>query len=77
MTRWIIAIATWAFATAAVAAIAFFAVLALAGPHGGLLPRAAHTPMLALGWAAVIVVPLLAARRAWRECSRRGDGTAR
>ena len=48
----------------------FFAVIFLAGPHGGVLPRSLHTATLALGWFCVIVIPLVGARWVWRRCSR-------
>lgn len=50
-----------------VAAAAFFGVLVLAGPHGGALPSFMQTPALLLGWVLVLVVPVLAARWAWRR----------
>ena len=54
-------------ATLAVVAVAtFFGVLFLAGPHGGVLPNAAQPYVLILGWATVIVLPILAARFTWR-----------
>ena len=55
-------------ATVVVAAIV---VLVVAGPHTGLLPPALETIVLAVGWLAVIVVPLLAARRVARRLSAR------
>ena len=45
--------------------LAFFTVLILAGPHGGLLPGGLQAPVLALGWLAVLVLPVLVARRVW------------
>lgn len=51
----------------AVAAMASLAVLVLVGPHGGLLPQALYRPVLALGWMAVIVLPVLFARWMWRR----------
>ena len=47
--------------------IAFFGVLLLAGPHGGLLPHAAGPWVLGAGWVLVIVVPLAVARTVWRR----------
>lgn len=52
------------------AAAASFAIIVLAGPHGGLLPASLHGATLALGWLCVLVVPLLVARWAWRRQSR-------
>ena len=60
-------------ALAATAAVAFFAVLLLAGPHGGVLPSPLHTATLVLGWLVVVIVPILASRWAWRRLDpRRG-----
>lgn len=55
-------------ATVVVAAIV---VLVVVGPHTGLLPPALETIVLAVGWLAVIVVPLLVARRVARRLSAR------
>lgn len=52
---------------AATAAAAFFVVLVLAGPHGGVLPSSLHTATLVLGWVVVAIVPILAGRWAWRR----------
>lgn len=49
------------------AGFAFFAVLFLAGPHGGLLPRSGETVVLAMGWLLVLLVPALVARWVWRR----------
>lgn len=52
----------------AVTAVAvFFAVLVLAGPHGGILPSSLQTFTLVLGWCVVVAVPALVARWAWRR----------
>jgi len=50
-----------------VAAGAFFMVILLAGPHGGVLPTSLHSVTLLLGWACVLVVPLFVARWVWRR----------
>jgi ABC-type uncharacterized transport system permease subunit len=50
-----------------VAAGAFITVMLLAGPHGGVLPASLHSATLLLGWACVLVVPLLVARWVWRR----------
>ena len=52
------------------ATAAFFAVLFLAGPHGGALPSSLHTATLALGWLVVVVVPILVGRWAWKRLAR-------
>jgi hypothetical protein len=49
---------------------AAFAVLTLAGPHGGMLPAPFHDAVLVCGWVLVLVVPAFAARWAWRRHSR-------
>jgi hypothetical protein len=57
--------------TLVVCAVAvFFAVIALAGPHGGLLPNSFETPVLIAGWAIVLVVPAWVARRTWRRLGK-------
>lgn len=48
-----------------------FAVLILAGPHGGLLPRWSEKIVLAIGWLAVFVLPSLVALKVWRRYGRR------
>ena len=58
-------------ALALVTAAAFVIVLLVAGPHTGLLPQWLEAVVLALGWAAVIVVPIMAARAAWRRLAAR------
>lgn len=50
-----------------VAALSFFTVLVLAGPHAGLLPSWLEPAILGLGWLAVLVLPVLAARAVWRR----------
>lgn len=55
---------------ALVAVAAFFAVILLAGPHSGLLPEWLKTVVLALGWLAVLVLPVVLARMAWRRMAR-------
>ena len=52
-------------ALAAVAGIAFFTVMFLAGPHTGLLPGALESLVLIQAWLAVVVLPVLAARSVW------------
>ena len=50
-----------------VAAIAFFAVLFLAGPHGGVRPGYLEPVVLLLGWLAVLGLPAFAAFRVWKK----------
>jgi hypothetical protein len=46
---------------------AYFAVMILAGPHGGLLPNAFEKPVLVLGWLCVLLFPAWIATLAWRR----------
>lgn len=55
----------------AVAVLAFFGVLILAGPHGGLLPSEAGPVVLVVAWATVIIVPALISRLVWRLLAER------
>ena len=49
---------------------ASFALIALVGPHGGMLPRTFEKPVLALAWLSVIALPVLSARWMWRYVSK-------
>ena len=55
---------------AVVAIVSFFTVLVLAGPHAGILPSWLEAVILAIGWLAVLVLPVLVARLAWRRYGR-------
>lgn len=57
---------------AAVAALSFVIVLLLAGPHAGLLPSWLEPVILGLGWLAVFILPILAARGVWRRFGNAG-----
>jgi hypothetical protein len=52
------------------AIVMFFAVLVLAGPHGGVLPRSFHKVTLALGWLVVFAVPVFVGRWTWHHGPR-------
>lgn len=54
-----------------VAVASFYAVLILAGPHGGLLPSSFETVVLVLGWLSVLVLPILPARWVRRRFNER------
>jgi len=60
-------VATYSGTLALVSVIAFFAVMLLAGPHGGVLPHAYSSFFLIVGWLAVIGIPLWAAWAVWRR----------
>jgi hypothetical protein len=67
-----IAAAAAFFATLiAVGVAAVFAVLAFAGPHSDTLPQPLQIALYVLCWVAVIALPLLAARAAWRRTAER------
>jgi hypothetical protein len=54
-----------------VAAISLGIVLIVAGPHSGLLPGWLEGVVLALGWAAIFLVPVLPTRWVWRRLASR------
>jgi hypothetical protein len=58
---------------AMVAAVAFFVVILLAGPHSDLLPGALQAVVILLGWVSVLALPMLAARGVWRCLAPRGQ----
>lgn len=49
------------------AAVVFFAVLILAGPHSSMVPSALQPAVLVVGWLIVVAVPLAVARWVWRR----------
>lgn len=56
---------------AVVGVLAFVVVVILAGPHSDLLPGAVQVVVLILGWLAILVIPVLVARLAWRRYDKR------
>lgn len=54
------------------AAVLFFPVVLLAGPHSDLLPGAVQPVVWVAGWLAVVVAPVWAAVRAYRWWLARG-----
>lgn len=50
-----------------VGGLMFVIVLVVAGPHSGLLPRWLERVVLALGWIAVFLLPMLPTYRVWRR----------
>lgn len=67
-------VATYVVALVLVAVVAFFAVIFLAGPHGGVLPKAFEMVVLILGWLAVLVLPIWAAWVVWRRDASQAAG---
>lgn len=65
--KWLFTLLVYVAALVAVAFVAFFVVIFLAGPHAGLLPQWAAVIVQVLGWLAVLVLPALAARKFWRR----------
>ena len=49
--------------------VTFFAVIFLAGPHGGVLPEWAGPIIFVLAWSAVIILPVVSARKVWLRSS--------
>ncbi len=72
MLRLALTLLTFAASFATTAAIAFFAVFVLAGPHGA-LPQPLHGATLAIGWFVVLVLPASLAIWTWRRTGRRAD----
>lgn len=68
--RVLIAFVAWSAALAVLSPIVFVAMVVLAGPHSSMLPSAAQPVVWLLGWAAVLLVPVLVARMAWRRTQR-------
>lgn len=58
-----------------VAALSLGIVLLVAGPHSGLLPGWLEGVVLALGWVAIFLVPMLPTRWVWRRLGARGSRT--
>ena len=56
--RLVLTIGAYFASLGAVAVVAFFVVLLLAGPHAGLLPQALEVAVLIAGWLTVLCVPI-------------------
>ena len=52
------------------APVVFFAVIFLAGPHGGALPTWLHPVVVILGLLCVVGIPIACARWVWRRFAR-------
>lgn len=44
----------------------FLIVIFLAGPHAGLLPGWIEVIVICLGWLAVLILPIVTARKVWK-----------
>ena len=56
-TEWLVCGLVWVGFTVLLAPLCFFAVMALAGPHGGILPEFLHRPVLLAAWVLLIGLP--------------------
>ena len=70
VARVLIAFIAWSAAFAVLSPIVFFGTVLLAGPHSSMLPSAVQPAVWLLGWAAVLLLPVLAVRMAWRRTSK-------
>jgi hypothetical protein len=74
--KWLVTIAAYVVTMLLTAPAAFFAILLLAGPEANLLPDFLEMLVIALGWIAVLLVPVAAATAVWRRWERRRPSTA-
>ena len=65
--RYLVTLVAFVVSLISTAVVVFFAVIFLAGPHGGALPTSLHTATVLLGWLCVIFIPLFVTRWVWRR----------
>jgi hypothetical protein len=65
--RLVLTAIAWLGTALVLAPLCFFSVLVLAGPHSSILPSRIQPAVLLIGWLIFLVVPVLAARAAWRR----------
>lgn len=68
--RYLAAIAMYLVSLFACAVVGLFLILIFAGPHSSALPPAFEMPVRIVAGLLALVVPLLAARLAWRRAAR-------
>ena len=68
--RWLLALLAWLGSLVLLAPLCFVAAVVLAGPHSSILPSFLQPLVLVLGWAIVLVVPVVVARAVWRRVGR-------
>lgn len=68
---WVLAVATFIVSLAALAPVLFIVALVLAGPHSDVLPGMVQPAVLGAAWIALLVVPLVLARRVFVWHARR------
>jgi hypothetical protein len=71
MINRLLTIIAWLVITAILLPVSFFAVIALAGPHGGVLPEYLHRPVLLLAWTILLAAPVWAACRVHQRLVQR------
>jgi len=70
--RYLLTIASYLVSLLLIGMAAVFALIAFAGPHSDTLPKPMQVVVYVAAYVAVLVLPALAARAAWRASSRRG-----
>jgi hypothetical protein len=65
--RYVLTALTFVGVLAVAAVLAFVAVMVFAGPHSDILPGPLQVVVYLAGWAAVLALPILAARAVWRR----------
>jgi hypothetical protein len=66
-------ILTYLLALVVIACSAFIIVIVLAGPHAGLLPHWLEVVVFVSGWLAILILPVLLARKVWRRFGTHAD----
>lgn len=79
LTAFVLAGLTFLLGVPCVAAVLFFPVILVAGPHSDMLPSMLQAPILIMAWLAVVALPAWLARRVYRRFlgahTRRTNGT--
>lgn len=70
LARVLVTFIVWSASFAVLAPVCFFVTVLLAGPHSSMIPSWLQPPVWLLGWLVLLVVPILAARAAWRRTGR-------
>ena len=71
--KWFLSVSAWLATTAVLAPICYFAVIALAGPHGGLLPEPLHRPVLLAAWTLLLGLPAWVAHYVHQRSRKRAE----
>jgi hypothetical protein len=70
--RIVLTLVAFVVTLAAVAATAVVVVIVFAGPHSDILPAPLQAVVFIAGWAAVLCLPVVAARKTWRRLGAAG-----